>query len=206
VHAGEKLLVNPDKDAALVTTGGLSAPSACPTVFELPALDVADISRAAPRVQARTGDSVAVAPGDYLLLEAAANAILRLRAGTYNVADVKLTGANATLAFDTTDGPVVLNVQKWSSKPLPVGLVVSAGSSRDVQINVEDGSAIKFTGALVQGNLLAPRAHVDFDEGSVLQGTVHAEHVTFGPGSRFSHHKFQEPLAIDPSCLPKLTR
>jgi hypothetical protein len=51
---------------------------------------------------------------------------------------------------------------------------------------------------------VAPAAGILLDQGSQLLGSLHAARVEIGAAVTFRHHRYQEPLKIDPVCVSAL--
>ena len=109
--------------------------------------------------------------------------------------DQKFVGESATVA--------ATGVAKLTAGDLEIGaraLIGSAGSSRDLVLNVSKPGAINVgNAARLRGILTAPRSNVSFGPMSVLEGSVRGQSVTLMPGVRVSTHRDCDPIA-DPDC------
>ena len=206
LQIGNRLFLN-DSFSSLDLTGAISEASDCAAVFPVPTLDIPKVNRLAPAIILEPGESALAGPGEYSLIELHEGSELTLSAGEYLVDRLSIFGDWTTLIMNVASGPVTLNLHKWVMDEVEnVGFLVDGGSPRDAFINYDGNAAQVFIGALVQGNITAPNAAIDFREGSLLQGKAHAKRVLIGANTSFSDHKFQEELIIDQICRDAIVR
>jgi hypothetical protein len=221
IHAGQHLHVgqsrvsadyvqihgklNADKKSSLFLTGALSESSECDAVFELPVLDVPRLSASAPRVSVPVGGSLALRPGDYRSVQVGRLGTVMLGAGVYNVQDLDIAGDGVTIAADVSSGEVTINIDSWRiGKSQGLRLVASGGGSRLLHVNYTGHAPLAFNSAVLQGALVAPDAGILLDQGTQVLGSVYAASVDIGAGVTFRHHRYLEPLKIDPVCVHAL--
>ena len=203
VQVHDKL--NQDPKSSLFLNGALSESSACAAPFELPSLDFARLSAGAQRVSVPAGGSVVLSPGDYRSIQVARQGTVTLRAGVYNLQDLDIAGDGVTLLADVSGGEVTINVDSWRlGKSQGLRLVASGGGSRSVHVNYTGHAPLAFNGAILHGAFVAPDAGILLDQGSQVLGSLHAARVDIGTGVAFRHHRYLEPLKIDPVCVRAL--
>jgi hypothetical protein len=199
LQVGGRLEMN-DPRSSLVSTGARSLGSSCVARVPRVSADLAPVEGSAAAVVTR-GAGVDLPPGHYRLLELAAGAEVRLTTGEYNVGLLRIQGDGATVRFDLSGGPIVIDVHDWHMLPVRgVALLAEGGSTRDLLVRYGGTKKQIFRDGLLQGTILAPRASVELDEGTLLAGALYAERVKIGPGSRFIGHDFLEPVEVGGTC------
>jgi hypothetical protein len=202
VQAGDR--VNVDRKSSLSVNGAVSESSECASPLLMGEVFVR-LPPGSSRATVPAGGSLALDPGGYRSLQVGRLATLSLRSGTYDIGDLDINGDGVTLQFDVSGGEVTVNIDSWKlSKASGLRFVVPAGSSGLVRINYAGHGNLMFTNAVLQGSILAPDAGVRLDEGSQVLGALHAQRVEIGTGVVFRHHRYLEPLKIDPVCLTAL--
>lgn len=202
VQVGDR--VNADRKSSLTVNGAISESSGCAAALVSGEVFVR-LPPGSSRASVPAGGTLALDPGGYRSLQIGRLATLTLRSGTYDIGDLDINGDGVTLQFDVAGGEVTLNVDSWKlSKASGLRLAVPAGSSRLVRINYAGHGNLMFTNAVLQGTILAPEAGIRLDEGSQVLGALHAKRVEIGAGVTFRHHRYLEPLKIDPVCVAAL--
>lgn len=197
--------VHIDKKSSLVTNGALSDASDCNALFDLTSLTFIRSTGSAPRIAVPDGGSVTLDAGDYKSIQVRNRSTVTLRAGTYTIDDLVVSGDGASFVFDVSGGTITLNIGAWKNgNSQGLRFLVPAGASRAVRINYAGNGALTFRNAVLRGTLVAPDALVTLDEGSQMLGSLRAKRVTFGAGSTFVDHHHLEPLKIDPACVTAL--
>ena len=196
--------LNADNKSSLFLNGALSENSECDAVFELPAIDFPRLSAGAQRVSVPAGGSLPLSPGDYRSIQVARQGTVTLRAGVYNVQDLDIAGDGVTLVANVSGGEVTINIDSWKlGKSQGLRVVASGGGSRLLHVNYTGHAPVTFTNAVLQGALVAPDAGILLDQGTQVLGSLHAARVEIGAGVTFRHHRYLEPLKIDPICVQR---
>lgn len=192
----------------LLLTGDLSLPGGyLEEGFDVPAYDlpIVEVTPGSDRVSVRRGGVRNIAPGSYGDVRIGANATIVLSPGIYNVNSF-IVGDGALVQFDSVAGYIDLNVAgnldvgddaEWVVSPFPA-------TTRDVVVSVsKTGNILIGRDAIVRGTIIAPLSKVTFRRGSFLEGSVHADFVTFELGASFEFHKDTSAvlyLDIDADC------
>ncbi|MCW5909221.1 MAG: T9SS type A sorting domain-containing protein [Chitinophagales bacterium] len=184
-------------------TGVASQNSSCVTAPALPLLNIPSVNSGA-KIKLAKNTTLTLAPGTYLEITQDQNTQLTLSSGVYNIGTWHIHGDNSTIRYQTSGGPITINVNKWQphERNNLQFLVIGGGSTRDVQINYSGQAPAKFNNSLVQGSIYAPSAEVEFDLFSRLEGSCYAEKINFKNGSVFKGHKYVVPLNINLTCQP----
>lgn len=140
-------------------------------------------------------------PGSYKSISLNQNSKLILTSGTYNIKDWKFNKTDATVEYNLSGMPVIMNIQNMHANKERLSFIVNASSSaRDVYYNIQGNGSTHFNESFVQGNIFAPEGSVEFSNNSTLEGTCFAETIKFKTGSSFAGHDFIEPLNIGVEC------
>jgi hypothetical protein len=110
IQVGQSIVLN--GSSILNYTGSLSAPSATTGVQVIPSVTL-PANNSSVNVTAGTNQSYTLNPGSYKKVTVNANSILNMRTGVYNVDTWYFAGNNAQVKYDVTNGPIVINVNKW---------------------------------------------------------------------------------------------
>lgn len=146
------------------------------------------------------GENAAATPGGYRLIELRSGSELVLSSGTYDVSRLRMAGAGASVTFDLSDGPITLNLHGWSMSGRDLRFLALNGSTRDVHVAYDGKQKLVLRDSLVQGSWLAPHAAVTLDDGTRLEGSLHAARIRIGPEAGFAGHDFVDPIDVDPAC------
>jgi len=118
-------------------------------------------------------------------LEVKKGATVTLPSGTHCFKELDVDD-RATLRLEA---PIVIVVSKKLEVDGDARIVLASGSTREVAVwflgekKVEIDKRAEFW-----GTLFAPRAKVDFEDGSRLTGAVYAKEIEFDKGARFRYH------------------
>lgn len=179
-------------ESELILTGAISSNSDCVSTFDLPELNL-------PRINTRNSvtltnnSSRSIDPGDVRYVTLYNNTELTLSSGTYSFLDLRLKGDDITINFDVTNGPITLNLHRWTNEyhhNLRFVKTGTAGTTRDIMINYPGTVDLTLRESFIQGSILAPNAEITFEDYSELQGSCYAEKVTIGPFSKFTYHHY----------------
>ncbi|WP_425635840.1 T9SS type A sorting domain-containing protein [Algoriphagus yeomjeoni] len=193
--------VKSQKKSSLLPTGAISNDSECVVTFDRPELNFPPIS-SKERIQLKKGESLDLEPGIYNAVDMLENTTLNLVSGVYTLDSWKISGKNAHVNFDVTNGPILIQVNKWLPHADQQYLAGTDGAQALVTIHYSGNQPIRFKNTFFQGNILAPFASVDFAENAVLEGTLYANKVQFTDGSTFKGPKYLVPLNASPECQP----
>lgn len=179
--------------AVLSYTGAMKQRSKCVSVFDRPSLALPD-NNSQNIIVIRSTKPDTLEANDYKSISMYDNSVLNLSTGTYNIGELRLLGRNLQINCDAAEGPVILNIKKFSMQTYSnVNLMESNNlSTRSIQINYSDSRALKFYKSTIQGTILAPFADVSFNHNSSLEGACYAKSVTIGVESRYKHHRYFE--------------
>jgi len=100
----------------------------------------------------------------------------------------------AMLGFDTSAGPVVLNIagKLRLGDAVQLKIVSNNSSTRDVAINIQqDDELLIAQGVSVQGILSAPNAELEFATLSSIEGAAYAKSIKMRQGSVARYHAVQ---------------
>jgi len=205
IQVGQSIVLN--GSSILNYTGSLSAPSATTGVQVIPSVTL-PANNSSVNVTAGTNQSYTLNPGSYKKVTVNANSILNMRTGVYNVDTWYFAGNNAQVKYDVTNGPIVINVNKWQ----PLGrtgtkFIVTQGANTPncVKYNYKGNQDCLFIGSTVHGTINAPAATMIFDNASKLEGRCYANRVKFDRQSYYVDPLYLDDLKIDATCLPPST-
>ena len=144
--------------------------------------------------------SLVLPPGSYGRVEVKEKGKLLLSAGDYfiNILD---TDPSSVISIDGSKGLVNINVVKDLRFDTKVQIVVTGdGASTDkvTFATLQDEEVDIGSGALIQGNLIAPNAEVHFSKNSRFRGSVSADAITVDPNMIFLYH-------TSPGTFPKIS-
>lgn len=201
VQVGQSVVLN--GSAILAPTGGTSYPSATTGVQTIPAVvNPVNTSTTEITVSAQT---VNLAPGNYRKVSNMSNSVMNMSSGTYNIDTWFFGGNNARVNYNTTNGPIVININKWQ----PLGrsglkFIVTQGMNTPgaVIYNYPSNMPCNFVNTQLQGTINAPISSISFDSGSKLEGRCYADRVRFDRASSFTDPLFMDTLRIAPACRP----
>jgi len=201
VQVGQSVVLN--GSSILAPTGGTSYPSATTGVQTIPAL-VNPANNSSIDI-AVGSQAVNLAPGNYRKVSHAANSVMNMSSGTYNIDTWFFAGNNAHVNYNTTNGPIIINVSKWQ----PLGrsglkFVVTNGMNTPgvVQYNYTGNAPCNFVNTQLQGTINAPISFISFDSGSKLEGRCYADRIKFDRMSTFTDPLYMDTLRIAPACRP----
>jgi hypothetical protein len=130
---------------------------------------------------------------------------MTLRSGTYNIDTWYFGGNNARVNYNTANGPIVININKWQ----PLGrsglkFVVTNGMNTPgiVKYNYTGNAPCNFVSTQLQGTINAPISFISFDSGSKLEGRCYADRIKFDRMSSFTDPLYMDTLRIAPACRP----
>jgi RHS repeat-associated protein len=145
-----------------------------------------------PDLQVPESAFQALDPGAYGRVEVKRGATLQFTAGSYFLRELKTDDA-AILIFDVSEDVSELNVAKKLEFGKDADLRIIKGSTRAVLINYAGKKDVEIEDrCILRGTLVAPRARVELEKGSRLEGAVYARKIYLDPGVSFQFH---EPLA-----------
>ena len=200
-QVGQNLVLN--GAAMLTTTGTISYPSATTGVQTIPSLVIPTNTSITDVVVG--SQAVNLAPGNYRKLSNMANSVMTLRSGTYNIDTWYFGGNNARVNYNTTNGPIIINIRQWQ----PLGrsglkFVVTNGMNTPgvVKYNYAGNATCSFVNTQLQGTINAPISFIQFDGGSKLEGRCYADRVKFDRLSTFTDPLYMDTLRIAPACRP----
>lgn len=201
VQVGQSVVLN--GSSILAPTGGTSYPSATTGVQTIPAL-VIPANNSSIDISVGT-QAVNLAPGNYRKVSHAANSVMTMSSGTYNIDTWFFGGNNARVNYNTANGPIIINVSKWQ----PLGrsglkFVVTNGMNTPgvVKYNYTGNAPCNFVNTQLQGTINAPISFISFDSGSKLEGRCYADRIKFDRMSSFTDPLYMDTLRIAPVCRP----
>ncbi len=201
VQVGQSVVLN--GSSILAPTGGTSYPSATTGVQTIPAL-VIPANNSSIDISVGT-QAVNLAPGNYRKVSHAANSVMTMSSGTYNIDTWFFGGNNARVNYNTANGPIIINVSKWQ----PLGrsglkFVVTNGMNTPgvVKYNYTGNAPCNFVNTQLQGTINAPISFISFDSGSKLEGRCYADRIKFDRMSTFTDPLYMDTLRIAPACRP----
>lgn len=201
VQVGQSVVLN--GSSILAPTGGTSYPSATTGVQTIPALAI-PANNSSIDISVGT-QAVNLAPGNYRKVSHAANSVMTMSSGTYNIDTWFFGGNNARVNYNTTNGPIIINVSKWQ----PLGrsgleFVVTNGMNTPgvVKYNYTGNAPCNFVNTQLQGTINAPISFISFDSGSKLEGRCYADRIKFDRMSTFTDPLYMDTLRIAPACRP----
>jgi hypothetical protein len=201
IQVGDSLILN--GSASLNPIGALSFPSDCVATQVIPAVNFPSVPG---NVQVNVGNNQTriLLPGNFKKITLNTNSILKMRSGVYNIDTWTFGGNNARVLFDLTNGPIVINVDKWQPQNrsgLKFIIENNSGKVEQITYNCKGNQSAFFEGAHVQGIINAPSATISFGGNSKLEGRVYANIVRFDRQSFYTDPSYLEPINISPACL-----
>lgn len=134
-------------------------------------------------------------PGSYGRVEVKKGAALQFNAGPYFLRELK-TDDSAILTFDVSNGRIELNVVKKLEFGKDAELKITGANTRDVLINYAGKKEVEIEDrGVFRGTLLAPKATVEFETDSRLEGAVYARKIYLDKGVSFYYHENRPPVA-----------
>ena len=201
VQVGHSVVLN--GSAILAPTAGTSYPSATTGVQTIPTL-VNPVNTSTTDITVGT-QAVNLAPGNYRKVSNMANSVMTMSSGTYNIDTWFFGGNNARVNYNTANGPIVININKWQ----PLGrsglkFVVTNGMNTPgiVKYNYTGNAPCNFVSTQLQGTINAPISAISFDSGSKLEGRCYADRIKFDRMSSFTDPLYMDTLSIAPACRP----
>ena len=188
----------PNWKSGLMIHGALSEKSKCVDLQPLFNNNSKPL-KAKERTEVKKGQNLVLAPGDYDWIRLSEDAEVTFSSGEYNIGRWIFLGDNATIRYQ---GPVTMNIDIWQAlgRKNTQFILEGTGSVNDIVYNYSGNQKCSFHSSLVQGRIFAPRAEIEFTNGSVLEGTCYAKNINFKTGSSFKNPKYLLPINIHPNC------
>jgi hypothetical protein len=136
------------------------------------------------------------------LISLGEDAHLILSSGEYNIDRWMFLGDDATVTYDMANGPVQINLGVWQAlnRQNLKFIIAGQGDAKNVIYNYGGKQKCSFRGSFIQGRIIAPKAEIEFSDGTVLEGSCYAAKVNFKTGSSFKGLEYLKPLKINSDC------
>jgi RHS repeat-associated protein len=163
-------------------------------------------SAAGDDIKIPKNETVTLAPGSYGRVEVKDGATVHLSSGDYYFVEFD-TDEFARVIFTITGDPAIINVIEKLDIDEDVDMQIIGGGTRDVYFNYSGTKEIEIENrGLLLGTLNAPRAKVEFEKGSRLEGAVHARKIYLEKDVSFQFHQYAAPtvsISANPTFIKK---
>jgi PKD repeat protein len=138
-----------------------------------------DVSAGGTKVTVAKNQPLALAPGTYGELNVKKGGSLTLIAGNYRFESIDVH-EDSRLAFALGGASVVIDVEKKLDLKQGVEMTVSGGGASDILLRVAGSKVMLGKNGVFLGTVVAPDAHIDLREDSLLTGALHGNRVHLG--------------------------
>lgn len=191
-----------NQKSSMTETGTTSNYSDCVGIMNLVDIDVSN-HYGSKKINLKEHETLDLHPGKYKEVKLQANTVLKLAAGTYDIERWVFMGDNSQVLYNTSAGAIHINIGLWQalgSENLEFRLE-NEGNPSDVHYNYNGNAPFKFNNSIMQGQIIAPNAEIEFALGSRLEGSCYADKVNFKTGASFIGNEHLDALNLNPKCL-----